>query len=1220
MSDLFDSAHHSMPASLLSAGFAHRRILSRVGITVRLCMFVTWMTGCLAKAQLPLDLREMYPQQNGEVAPPSGFAGTRTTWLEGDAAHFRYQGADGSLEYEWRRPQTAADGPFGVLTLTAQMTGAVSPVTVTAGVDAALNWAQPATAQASTWETATDACTLVRTYALGTTVATVRYTARLVNKSLVLAVTCDQPFVRSFNPGNWGGKVRRAVTVPYYSGTVNYLPNENLMTNLFLDWTASSASGHGASIASYYTRTDGMRLHLSERVIFAASWHLAEVLPNCPNPPSPWRSFLADKIALSFGGRQFDKIAKSFEMLADYGIESLTAILHLWQRSGYDNALPAHFPAQAAYGGDVGMNLVSTTARRNGIRWGLHENYSDYYPNYDFFDPADIALDSDGKPINAWFNTTTQIQSFAIQPNAILRLAATQSPEIHRRYGTNACYIDVISCGAPWSRVDARASEVGAGTFARAWDVHRRLFAYERDTHEGPVFGEGGKHWYWSGMLDGVAAQLRDGWPMCHGLDAPLLVDFDLLRIHPLQFNQGMGFYDGWWPEESYLNEWRFPPPMTVLDRYRMQEVAYGHAGFLGNGADSRTLHLAWLEHHLLSPVTARYATARPVEILYESGGSWIDATANAKLDTPLATRVRIRYDNGLMVTANSASTPLVAGSWLLPPLGWIAEGAGVTAGTVTKQGVVCDFADTGDRFFANARSVVDWNLSTFRRIQPSVASWQQTAARTFQVAYLWDVQERLGPNLQCFVHFVADDAILWQQGHAITPPTSQWVPGQAITDGPYTITIPKTIADGDYRWLIGLFDLAGDFERLKLRGVDDGQDRILLGVLQVRNGGSSLNFVPETRTAPDLPATDLDRLNLTDSVIDFGAVRTNGSVRLRREGSEWALKVWPRNRAFTLGLEANRFPRPFAVRGTANPGTDLVPIPDGAYWRLPLDGSGEYRWAANPVPPRLVNLSVLTSLTSAGDSFTLGYVVGGSGTSGTKPLVIRAAGPSLGALGVAGTLDDPKMDLFAGPTKTGENDNWGGSVTLANSMAAVGAFALSGPTSRDAAAALSVQSGDNSVKISAVGNGTGTVIAEIYDATPAASFSSTTPRLVNVSVLKQLGTGFTAGFVIGGNGTKNVLVRAIGPTLASAFGVTGTVGDPRLTINSGQTVVASNDNWGGAATLSSAFSSVGAFAMPAASRDAAVVASLNPGSYTVQVSDVSGATGLILVEIYELP
>ncbi len=266
----------------------------------------------------------------------------------------------------------------------------------------------------------------------------------------------------------------------------------------------------------------------------------------------------------------------------------------------------------------------------------------------------------------------------------------------------------------------------------------------------------------------------------------------------------------------------------------------------------------------------------------------------------------------------------------------------------------------------------------------------------------------------------------------------------------------------------------------------------------------------------------------------------------------------------------------------------------------------------------RLVNLSILTSLDSAGDSFTMGYVVGGAGTSGPKPLVIRAAGPSLGAFGISGTLDDPKIELFAGGTIVSENDNWGGSATLASGMSAVGAFAYMGPTSRDAAVALSVASGENSVKVS--GAGTGSVIAEIYDATPVDYFTGTTPRLINVSVLKPLGNGFTAGFTVGGSGAKNVLVRAIGPTLGTAFGVAGFAGDPQLTLSSGQTAVASNDNWGGVSTLASAFSSVGAFALPATSRDAAVVASLNPGNYTVQVSGVAGATGMILVEIYELP
>ena len=272
------------------------------------------------------------------------------------------------------------------------------------------------------------------------------------------------------------------------------------------------------------------------------------------------------------------------------------------------------------------------------------------------------------------------------------------------------------------------------------------------------------------------------------------------------------------------------------------------------------------------------------------------------------------------------------------------------------------------------------------------------------------------------------------------------------------------------------------------------------------------------------------------------------------------------------------------------------------------------------PNPGRLINLSVLTDIEVAGDDFTLGYVVGGNSTSGAKPLVIRAAGPSLGALGVPSTLDDPKLELFAGSAKTGENDNWGGSSSLSSALSAVGAFAYTGPNSRDAATTASITTRDNSVKVSAVGSGTGKVIAEIYDATSAASFTTTTPRLINVSVRKHLGSGLTMGFVLGGSTPTKVLVRGIGPTLG-AFGVPGTVVDPQLALfNSSSVKIGENNDWGGTAELTAAFGSVGAFVLPSTSKDAALLVTLPPGNYTAQVSGVNSTTGVALVEVYEVP
>ncbi len=830
-------------------------------------------------AQLPLDLARMSAAANGDVAPLSGFAGTRAVTLAGDVARLRYEGPDGVLEYEWRRPQGSADGLYGAIVLTAQAPGAAA-VTTSVGTGSSLSWSQAASAQSSTWEAGPEACTLVRTFAAGAVIATVRITGRLAGKSLALQVSCDQPIVTAFEAGTLTGPGSRNVTVPFYTGAVRYLPGQNLFAGVLLDWTASAATSHSATRALYQARTDGTRVPLGERAIFTAAWHLAEVFPNVPHPPSPWRTQLADKVVLDIWGGQFATIARNLEVLADHGVTNCVALIHVWQRSGYDNALPAHLPAQASLGGDAAMATLTATARRLGLRCALHENYVDYYPNYELFNPADVALNSVGGRVNAWFNQSTQIQSFAIQPNAVLRLAATQSPEIHRRFLTTAAFLDVNSAVAPWFHVDQRAGEEGAGTFARVREIHRQLFDYERATHEGPLFGEGHRHWFWGGQLDGVEAQFGAGWPINGGLTAPLLPDFDLLRIHPQMVNHGMGYYNRWYPEADEAT-FAGPPPLLYLDRYRMQEVAYGHAPFLATSTYAN-VPLAWLEHHLVSPVAARYGAARVAEVLYEGdGGAWIDASALAKRDQPLAQRVRVRYDNGLIVTANSAETPLAAGAWTLPPLGWLAEGAGVTAGTVLRQGIVCDFADTGDTFFANARSALDWNLSTFRDIRPSVADWQQTGPRALRVTYRWTVQDRLAKDYRCFVHFTSDNTIRWQQDHALTPPTSQWQVNQVVADGPFNLVIPATIPDGDYRWLIGLYDQAGTSERVRLRGADGGGNAILLGVLQVRDGGASLAFVPATGEGPDFSARDRPRLNEANTVIDFGPVRTDGSVRL---------------------------------------------------------------------------------------------------------------------------------------------------------------------------------------------------------------------------------------------------------------------------------------------------------------------------------------------------
>jgi uncharacterized delta-60 repeat protein len=105
------------------------------------------------------------------------------------------------------------------------------------------------------------------------------------------------------------------------------------------------------------------------------------------------------------------------------------------------------------------------------------------------------------------------------------------------------------------------------------------------------------------------------------------------------------------------------------------------------------------------------------------------------------------------------------------------------------------------------------------------------------------------------------------------------------------------------------------------------------------------------------------------------------------------------------------------------------------------------------------------------------------------------------------------------------------------------------------------------------------------------------------------------AGFVTAGNQSKQVLLRGVGPTLAS-FNVAGYLANPELLLFAGPTLSTTVSSWD--PSLAATMSSVGAFALTAGSKDAAVVKNLNPGSYTAQITSTNLDPGIALAEVYD--
>lgn len=265
----------------------------------------------------------------------------------------------------------------------------------------------------------------------------------------------------------------------------------------------------------------------------------------------------------------------------------------------------------------------------------------------------------------------------------------------------------------------------------------------------------------------------------------------------------------------------------------------------------------------------------------------------------------------------------------------------------------------------------------------------------------------------------------------------------------------------------------------------------------------------------------------------------------------------------------------------------------------------------------RLVNLSTRGRI-AAGSPLLVGFAV--SGTE-SRQLLVRGVGPTLGLFGVTDAVAATEIQVIDSAGRTvASNLGWASAATVASAAARTGAFPLP-ERSADSAALVTLAPGTYTLLVSvASASASGVALAEVYDADTTGANS----RLINISTRGAAAAGSGAlisGFVIAGDSAQRVLLRGAGPALAK-FGLSGVNTDPVLGLyDTAGRLLGGNDNWvSDSASLTQATASVGAFAFEAASRDAAVLATLPAGAYTVQLTGAGAASGVALIEIYELP
>jgi hypothetical protein len=262
------------------------------------------------------------------------------------------------------------------------------------------------------------------------------------------------------------------------------------------------------------------------------------------------------------------------------------------------------------------------------------------------------------------------------------------------------------------------------------------------------------------------------------------------------------------------------------------------------------------------------------------------------------------------------------------------------------------------------------------------------------------------------------------------------------------------------------------------------------------------------------------------------------------------------------------------------------------------------------PAAPALLNISSRARV----EADDLGYAIGGFILTGSapKPVVLRAIGPSLqkSGLPLAGLLADPTLTLQdSDGVPIASNDDW-----MTNpQQQEIFDLGLAPGDPEEAAIIVTLPPGTYTATMRGAGGGTGIGVVELYDVDQSAPANA-----ANLSTRARVQTGdnvLIGGLIIGGTINQRVIARGIGPSLAAA-GVATPLQNPTIELVNGFGMqIAFNDDW---RTDQAAAISASGLA-PTDAAEAAIIATLAPGSYTAILRGANETSGVGLVEFYRL-
>jgi len=360
--------------------------------------------------------------------------------------------------------------------------------------------------------------------------------------------------------------------------------------------------------------------------------------------------------------------------------------------------------------------------------------------------------------------------------------------------------------------------------------------------------------------------------------------------------------------------------------------------------------------------------------------------------------------------------------------------------------------------------------------------------------------------------------------------------------------------------------------------------------------------YLADSETAPlFLMHTDEDPMpysQLGDMTSHLAALGLTNFQSLTLPGSAHSFANWPAVKDYSIIFLTSWFAGVPPPGPTPTPQPSPTPTPEATVVPTPPPVVG-------PSPTRLLlNVSTRVGVESGSSVMIGGFIVTGNVA---KKVALRAIGPSLADVGVANVLTDPVLELYNSSGRLiAQNDNW--------SSLPPGAIPadLAPKNEKESFIGATLAPGSYTAVLRGANGAAGVGLFELFDLDPASS------RISNISTRGEVGLGsevMIGGFIIGGEDPTKVVIRAIGPSL-SEQNVPNSLSDPLLELYDGNgSLIFTNDNW--RTTQEQEILATGV--APSQDSESAIVATLAPGGYTAMVRDAGQASGVALVEVYNL-